>query len=125
MNDKRTVMWVPECFKRDAEKEGDPAVELYRGHLVVKIPKSIERMDWVTASGALDISLSSENSAGAETQLKLAKAAWHLIVGVEVERVSDGAKISTLEDLEFEEGLKWLPLEFGKKVLSGFGPGNG
>lgn len=118
----RTVKYVPKVFVAPAE-DGVEKVR-YTGHLEIKIPRSTERMAWVTEAGCLDITEGETPSSSAKTQLALYQAMRGHIVKVEV-KAADGREINSLDDLELEEDLKWLPLELGKKVLQGFGPGNG
>lgn len=113
---KRTLNWTPESFEAE---EGKPAK--YYGHFTIQLPKGRERTSWIAQVGLLG----DTSSGGEEMLLKLWDLGKHLIVGVDITRASDGGKITSLDDVEYEEGLAWIPLQFGRKILSGFGPGNG
>lgn len=121
----RTFHWEPKCFTR--KKEGQPDEKLYEGHLIVRAMTGEERSEMLANCGALD---AKEELAGKSkgTQgkwlLDIYKQNKGLILGAEVVRVADQAKLN-LEDVAYEEPLFQLPMEFAACMLNGFHMGNG
>lgn len=121
MSEKRSVKWVPDSFVKKAEGAAD--VELYSGHLLLQVPDSEFKCDLLVELGIAD-GEEAAKKLGAKALMEIYKKSKHLILSAEVVRVKDAAKLN-LDDVLHEEGLAFLPIQFGARMLEGFGPGNG
>lgn len=117
---KRTVKWTPKCFVKEG-KDGEASVPLYSGHLLLEVPDNEFLCDILAELSQGDAEELKKQ--GATFIMGAYKKAKHLIVGAEVVRLKDQAKLD-LDAVKIEPGLRYLPMEFGAKVMGeGFGPG--
>lgn len=117
---KRTVNWTPKCFVKTG-KDGAADVPLYSGHIVLEVPDNEFMCDILAELSHGDPDEIKKQ--GATFIMAAYKKAKHLIVGAEVVRLKDQVKLD-LDAVKHEQGLRYLPMEFGAKVLGeGFGPG--
>lgn len=104
------ISYVPEICKGENPQ--------YTGSIVLRLPSSDERIDYLADSGFnLSDPRSKENL---KATSYLMKKVYDHIVKVDMKRTSDGKKLATLEDLRFEEGLFPTLITMANEIMSGF-----
>lgn len=116
---QRTFHWEPKCFRRKEQ-------QLYSGHMIIKAMTGPERQRMLIEDGVFDVEdeVAKEKTGGQSAWLLgIFEKRKDLIIGCDVTRLSDGAKLS-LEDVMYEEPLWTMPLEFAGCLVNGFNLGN-
>lgn len=125
------VKFIPKvCTDQTDEKTGEVIKARFTGHVILRKPTFDEKYGYLQESGLTlgedgkpqEISGSMERISFIRKVVALSKKHY---LSVCLERISDGAKIESLDDLETAGDCDDILIEIGTKILSGFAVGNG
>ena len=110
--------YVPkQCEGKDAK---------FKGSVVLRVPTVDERLEYMAESEIPDVkdNESLDQKAAVRSQLKLMKYSYEHYVKVDITRIIDKKKYSSVEDLRYDSECQSILQDIANKVVAGFSLGN-